>query len=198
MLNRQTPLSHPPLPLVLGLFLVLLAGGLCLAVKPSLATDTPRLALNDVSVELQNQSLRLRSSLVLESADTVRKELQDGAQMGLTCTLFLERVNTFRNSEVARTTSLFMLRHDPLTREFVMSSGDDKFQLRYLAPLIEQGWRKTPLELPLPASLEPGEYRLTLHLTLEYTDVPPWLARTLFFWSWEVASPLTYTQTFRL
>lgn len=198
MLNRQTPPCRLPLPLALGLLLVLLAGGLCFAVRPSVAADSPRLELDDVSMELDNQLLRLRSSLSLENSTPVRKQLQDGAQMGLTCTLSLERVNTFHNSEVASTTSLFMLRHDPLTREFVMSSGDDKFQLRYLAPLIEQGWRETPLELPLPASLEPGEYRLTLHLTLEYTDVPPWLARTLFFWSWEVASPLTYTQTFRL
>ena len=198
MLNRQTPLCRPPLPLVLGLFLVLLAGGLCLAAGPSSAAQTPCLTLTDVSMELESRLLRLRSSLALENPTPVRQQLQDGAQMGLTCTLSLERVNTFRNSEVASTTRLFMLRHDPLTREFVMSSGSDKFQLRYLTPLLEQGWKDTPLELSLPGPLEPGEYRLRLHLTLELTDIPPWMAKTLFFWSWEVASPLTYTQTFHI
>ena len=198
MLNRQTPPCRLPLPLVLGLFLVLLAGGLCFTARPSSAAETPCLALSDVAMELEPQLLRLRSSLTLENATPVRKQLQDGAQMGLTCTLSLERVNTFRNSEVASMTHLFMLRHDPLTRDFVMSSGDDKLQLRYLTPLIEQIWQETPLELPLPAPLEPGEYRLILHLTMELTDVPPWMAKTLFFWSWEVASPLTYTQTFRI
>ena len=198
MLNRQTPLCRPPLSVVLGLFLALLAGGLCLAAEPTAAAETPRLVLDNVAVELEEQVLRLRSSLTLDNVDPVRKQLQDGAQMGLTCTLSLERVNTFRNSEIASTTRLLMLRHDPLTREFVMSSGEAKFQRRYLAPLIKQSWQATSFELPLPVPLEPGEYRLTLHLTLELIDVPAWMARTLFFWSWEVANPLTYTQTFKL
>lgn len=40
------------------------------------------------------------------------------------------------------------------------------------------------------------DYRLILTLSLRHTDVPPWLAHTLLFWSWDVVPEASYELDF--
>ena len=53
-----------------------------------------------------------------------------------------------------------------------------------------------PLSPTIP--LTPGEnYQVALTLSLRHAHVPPWLEKALFFWSWDVLAPATFTLDFQ-
>ena len=119
--------------------------------------------------------------------------------MTLTCKLALERVRTLLSNEVISEESRsYQLRHDLLSREFILSSpGHPIVRQKQFDTLLASAFQHLDFLLPLQAPLVSGEtYRVQLKITLEHAEVPSWLEKALFFWSWEVTPPLSFSQDF--
>ncbi len=150
------------------------------------------------TVETQDTYTEIHSGLKLNNTAEIKAQLRDGAVMALDCKVQLERTRTLlANVLVAETVQTYYLRHDPLTREFVLScpgipSVRQKNFDTLVAPL-----KQMRFVLPLMEPLAAGEtYRIRFDLTLQHAEVPPWLSRALFFWSWDVVPPVSVTQEF--
>ena len=92
----------------------------------------------------------------------------------------------------------YQVRHDLLSREFILSSpGHPIVRQKQFDTLLASAFQHLDFLLPLQAPLVSGEtYRVQLKITLEHAEVPPWLEKALFFWSWEVTPPLSFSQDF--
>ena len=148
--------------------------------------QTPKLELRTFTIEMLNGGV-------------VRSQLRDGAVMTLTCKLALERVRILLSNEVISGESRsYQLRHDLLSREFILSSpGHPIVRQKQFDTLLASAFQHLDFLLPLQAPLVSGEtYRVQLKITLEHAEVPPWLEKALFFWSWEVTPPLSFSQDF--
>lgn len=156
--------------------------------------------LNSLSVVTRNGAPRLEAAVTVSDTAPIRANLRDGAALNLSLDLVVELPRLVLPSQTfAESHILYQLRFDPLTREYVL--------LREAAPAL----RHTSLEvllngvlgdtaIPLVPStpLTPEDtYRATLTLSLRHAHVPPWLKRALFFWSWDVLAPATFTLDFQ-
>lgn len=150
------------------------------------------------TVETQDAYAIIHSGLKLDNANGIKAQLRDGAVMALTCKVQLERVRTLlSNVLISETKQIYYLRHDPLTREFVLNSSSlPSVRKKDFAALLES-LGQLHFILPLEEPLVAGEtYRIRFDLTLQHAEVPPWLSQALFFWSWDVVSPVSVTQEF--
>ncbi len=146
-----------------------------------------------------NDGVHVRTGIGMENSGVVRSQLRDGAVMTLTCKLALERVRTlFSNEAISEESRQYQLRHDLLSREFILSSpGLPIVRQKQFDALLASAFQHLDFILPLQAPLVSGEtYRVQLKVTLEHAEVPPWLEKALFFWSWEVTPPLSFSQDF--
>ena len=168
--------------------------------------DTPvnlqpsaEMLLDSFTVQTSAQQVEVLTGLRISNPDGIKSQLRDGAVMMLSCIMNLERIRTLlSNEQLSVIQRTYQLRHDPLTREFMLSSSD--------APTLHQGnfdsllnlaWKELHFTLPLLRPLSSGEtYRIRLEMTLQHTEVPPWLEKALFFWSWDVCPRVVLTQDF--
>lgn len=152
-----------------------------------------------LAIEMLNDGVPCQYGNRVENGGVVRSQLRDGAVMTLTCKLALERVRTLLSNEVISGESRsYQLRHDLLSREFILSSpGHPIVRQKQFDTLLASAFQHLDFLLPLQAPLVSGEtYRVQLKITLEHAEVPPWLEKALFFWSWEVTPPLSFSQDF--
>ena len=166
---------------------------------PSSHGQAPKLELSSFTVEMLNDGIHVSTGIGLENGGVVRSQLRDGAVMALTCKLALERVRTLLSNEILSEESRsYQLRHDLLSREFILSSpGLPIVRQKQFDALLASSFQHLDFLLPLQAPLVSGEtYRVQLKVTLEHAEVPPWLEKALFFWSWEVTPPLSFSQDF--
>ena len=135
--------------------------------------QTPKLELRTFTIEMLNDGVHVSTGIGLENGGVVRSQLRDGAVMTLTCKL-------------------------ALSREFILSSpGHPIVRQKQFDTLLASAFQHLDFLLPLQAPLVSGEtYRVQLKITLEHAEVPPWLEKALFFWSWEVTPPLSFSQDF--
>lgn len=86
------------------------------------AQQQGRIDLLSFTVETRDMDVEIHSGLKLTDNAEIKAQLRDGAVMTLVCKLSLERVRTLlSNAFVSETTQEYSLRHDLLTREFVLS-----------------------------------------------------------------------------
>lgn len=150
-------------------------------------------------VETLPQVVQVDTGFRIEHSGAVRSQLRDGAVMNLHCVVTLERIRTLlSNIVISETTRTYQLRHDLLTREFMLSCPDKPLlRQKQLDALMTSAWEHLQFMLPLQEPLISGDtYRVSLKVTLEHAEVPPWLEKALFFWSWEVTPPLSFSQDF--
>jgi hypothetical protein len=144
-------------------------------------------------------------SIAVDNEAGLRDLLKDGALLELEIQASVERLRSLLgNAELERQTRAFLLRHDPLSREFLLSApgahdaGD--MRDRNLTRLLHAGWKKLTLPLvplkTLRAEGEDEEFAVELRVTLRHADVPPWLQKNFVFWSSEVAPQLHFTLPF--
>lgn len=177
-------------PLLALLVLLLVAG----TAKAADCTLIP----SAFSVQSTDKGLLVETGFQVENLAVARNLLRDGAQLVLTCTLTLDRIGILRNSVLSESALRLHLRHDALTRDFLLFvEGQPVQRSRNLAHLLEPFAHDLALPIPLESPLQSGdEYRITLSLSLQYAKVPPWLERALFFWSWDVAAPVAMSKEF--
>jgi hypothetical protein len=174
-----------------GLFLALVLA--C----PAFALPPQKFLLDPPLPGVEDGVLTVRLSLTVDNEDGLRDLLKDGAVLELLIDVNVERERfLWSNAEAAAVTFTSVIRHDPLSRDFVVSvpthDGDKELRDRNLTRLLYASWRKLFLPIATLEDLrrneEADEYAITLAISLRHTEVPPWLEKTLVFWSADVVS----------
>jgi hypothetical protein len=63
--------------------------------------------------------------------------------------------------------------------------------------LLDGAWKSISLPVGSTTLMTSGnEYRVTLNVEMVNTDVPEWLTKSFFFWSWDPAPPIQYSTDF--
>ena len=160
--------------------------------------QTSHIAVHSFAFDLEPDCVSLESSLKLKNAGPIRTQLLDGAVMKLDVAVRVERLNfVLANSVIGEQNEEFSLRHDLLTREFVLSGHGRTLREKHFSDLLTAFFGNVRFSLPLSETLNSEEtYRLTLELRLQHAEVPPWLTKTLLFWSWDVVPPLSIVREF--
>lgn len=180
-----------------GTLLWLLVCALCvLFALPAQALPPQRLLwLKPPEVSLEGGMLTLQLSLSVDNEDGLRDLLKDGAVLELRIVASVERERSWwSNAEAVTRTFSSQIRHDPLSRDFITSlptlNGTKELRDRNLTRLLYASWKELDLPVALLADVlraeEAENYALSLIISLQHTDVPPWLEKTLVFWSKDV------------
>lgn len=168
---------------------------LILSISAAFALPPQRLVVEKFTADTRNGILTLNLSLTVDNEDGLRDMLKDGAVLELLASVAVERERSWwANAEVASRDFSSIIRHDPLSRDFLVSlpSEEEPTELRdrNLTRLLHNSWRKLALHVTTVQLLEQEEIGeeavVTLTISLQHTDVPPWLEKSLIFWSSQV------------
>jgi hypothetical protein len=187
------------LRLCLFVWLFAALASLCPAASPQ------RFLIEDPRLVEREGLLFFAASLSVEEESALHDLLKDGAVLELIITTTLERHRSWwTNAEVAAHTYTSNLRHDQLTRNFLISQpSEDMGELtrdRNLTRLLYGNWRRLMLPVGDMETLRKEgpdrEYILTVSFQLRHTEVPPWLEKSPIFWSSDVVPEATITMTY--
>ena len=121
--------------------------------------------------------------------------LRDGAKMEMTCRVQFLRKRTFWSNELlAENTVSTRLAYDRLLREFVLSAEDTPpLRNESFRGLMNESWENLSIPLDNPGGLEQNQnYLIKVTADLKYTEMPPWLTRSILFWSEEIIPATTF------
>ena len=147
-------------------------------------------------VDNEQGAVQLRFGLRVLNSEKLSRYLKQGTSLRLHCTAKMEVERSFWwDKELRQSAITFMLRYDSLDDEYLLIMGKDKSEKRDsdLLTLLHSGWAQIRMDLgPWPEEYK--EDNLVLYLTVRMVriDVPLWLKRTLFFWSWDVVPVKNY------
>jgi hypothetical protein len=152
--------------------------------------------LRSLIVNNDEGAVHLRFGLRTRETDKLARYLEQGTRLRLVCTaaMDLER-NLWWDMELRRSVKEFYVSYDSLNDEYRLSKGEAEAGERndHLPSLLSNGWRRIDMYLgPWPDEYKEEDLALHLTVRLVRTDVPVWLKRTLFFWSWDVAPVKNY------
>ena len=172
-----------------------------------LCRPSPALALQHFTGEPPELSARggqlnLSLRLSVDDEDALRVMLRDGASLELGINAKIERQRTlWANQGLGERNFSFLLKYDSLTRQYRMIDPltEKVLQDSNLRALLARTWKQLDLPLTGMNIFKPDEdYLVVLNLTLQHAEIPPWLDRSLVFWSREVVEPETYKLEFNL
>jgi len=157
----------------------------------SVGTDRPD------SSNSPSQQVWLEASVFVSNAAGLRAALRDGASFHLDIHAFLEYPRLMLpNKTLFSSQNRWRVHFDPLTREYLLiRSQQPPLRKKELRTLLEEALGDLILPLGDAEGL-PRICRAGLTLVLRYADVPPWLRKTLFFWSWDVIPATTFSLEF--
>ncbi|MFV0423881.1 DUF4390 domain-containing protein [Oleidesulfovibrio sp.] len=159
-----------------------------------------QLRLDNFLLDTLDDKLELRFGVSISDLEALKQILRDGAVVNLTSSASLSPKSTIiPRGALVEIEGLSSLQMDPLTREFILSEPDRDIPNRNksLKQLLDSTWLNMSLPLCNLSKLShDSEYVVDLAIKLEHADVPPWLTKTLFFWSWDVTPPINYSMTF--
>ncbi|WP_051676995.1 DUF4390 domain-containing protein [Maridesulfovibrio frigidus] len=158
------------------------------------------LDLKNMVLDNQAGAIIARFGLNLKGDTKAEEALENGIKLKLECeaTLYVHQ-SLWADSEVANKIYSDKLSYNSLSKEFVLEQPGNKNPLRNknLTHLLQKGWDSIVLDLGPWSTLKRGErYKLKLNVSLDQIDVPEWLKKTLFFWSWDVIPSATYQLDF--
>lgn len=185
--------------------IILCAFALLSALPPALAVPPENFLLETPRIRVQDNMLVLDLSVSVDSEDGLRDLLKDGASLALNVTVTIERNSSWwKNAEISSTSYLSHLRHDPLTRDFLVTIPGTEQQLRdrSLIRLLHSSWRAFSLTVIPVRFLEvhgqDSAFSVTCSFSLRHTHVPPWLESNSVFWSSDIVKPEQRTVMLRL
>ncbi len=161
------------------------------------ALPPQRFVVEKIRLLTENGVLCVALDLTVDDEDGLRDLLKDGAELGLSVNITLERKRSWWSNKTMKEDShLSHLRHDPLTREFIYFASDSSAppsRDKNLTRLLHTVLRNTLLPvLPLSQLAAEGannEYHVLVRIDLNYEGIPPWLEKSPVFWSSEVLPP---------
>ena len=152
--------------------------------------------LRNIIVNNDHGEVHLRFGLRTRDADKLAQYLKQGTNLRLVCTaaMDLER-NLWWDRELRRSSKNSLLHYDSLNDEYRLHKGKNGSGERNsdLSSLLQSGWGQIDMYLgPWPDEYKEENLALHLSVRLIRADVPVWLKRTLFFWSWNVVPVRNY------
>jgi len=170
---------------------------LILGLSPHAYADEGSLELAGFSLEAHGKRLLIHAPLRLDKPAEVIEKLREGAELRLSTSVEVTRHRSWMfNATLGEKEDAFLIRYDPLIREYILTRGEDRRQFKSLEKLFLAAWDATPLEVLMDEELAgKTTYDIILTFNLRHTAIPPWLKRILFLTSWEVVPPLSFTQT---
>ncbi len=199
--HARTPFTHSScrpgglfgfLPAVFFLFSLLLVPHTAQALPPT------RLLIDRPALQYRDGVLVFSLSVSVNDEEGLRDMLKDGAVLELTTAVSIERERSWwANAEEFTYSFPSVLRHDPLSRDFIatlpLHDGERELRDRNLTRLLHESWKKLSFTVvPLETLWSTGEentFLLNYTVTLRHIEVPPWLEKSLVFWSAEVTPP---------
>jgi len=170
------------------------------AINPKLPGE---IQLRRIRCTVAARQVTVDYQLGLKGLVPIRDQLRDGAHMAIEGGIRLFQYNLLRpNSELASQPLSWILRHDPLTREFLIvdagsTGGGQSHRSAHLDALLREAWNDLHAALMPETPFEDDEtYIIRFDLVLKYAEVPPWLKKTLFFWSWELSPAFSHEHEF--
>ena len=201
-LNPERRVKHSAARQLFSWLLMLMLSA-CLSGQAAAASNAPvsELFLLKPQILATEHSVFFSYGLRVRGLMPIRDQLRDGAQMVLEGSASLLQRNLLRPNSLLATQPLsWHLRHDPLTREFIIT--DQAGAVRggpFIDALLRDSLSELSLELNPEEALEPDQtYILEFSLILRYDQAPPWLRNALFFWSRDLSPTLNYEQRFTL
>lgn len=159
-----------------------------------------QLQLKDLVLDNTDGQIAIRFGLGFTELDELRLMLKEGAQLTMECDATLSEPGTlWLDTTLTQQTISSVLSFNVLTREYTitMSNQTTQHKNNSLVKLLGDTWEKLSLNVGQLANLERGKnYRIDLKIRAESNNIPPWLAKTLFFWSWNVAPSMHYSMHF--
>lgn len=144
--------------------------------------------------------IQIRFGIEIEKMDKLRSYLEEGGALRLRCQAkLLMKKNMWWDEELRVNELIFELNYNPLTREYLLHevSQNKKVNSKSLSFLLKNKWGNLVLNLGSWKTLPKGKnYALELFVSLERTDVPIWLKKALFFWSWSIAPSKKFRMNF--
>lgn len=177
----------------------------CLLVLTAVAIPIPGmgatlLALDNLVVDSQAEKIHLRFGLRLEQPEPVAVVLHEGVDLWLEGTARLISKRLFLPNRILHEQTFeHVLEWNPLTQEYELTlpQKEHLVKAKELKDLIDEHWREISLEMGEWSLLVPGQtYHMELEVTLDRRDIPVWMRHVLFFWSWEVMTPIRYELEF--
>ena len=167
---------------------------------PCSGMATSLLALDNLVVDSHAEKIHLRFGLRLENPEPVKTVLREGVDLWLEGTARLISKRLFLPNKILHEQSFeHVLEWNSLTQEYELTlpQKEHLVKAKELKDLIAAHWREISLEMGNWDLLVPGQsYHLELEINLDRRDIPVWMRRVLFFWPWEVMSPIRYELEF--
>lgn len=186
-------------PLLAGFILTCILLSAVAAPTRAFAADQ-QLQLKDLVLDNTDGQIAIRFGLGFTELDELRLMLKEGAQLTMECDATLSEPGTlWLDTTLTQQTISSVLSFNVLTREYTitMSNQTTQHKNNSLVKLLGDTWEKLSLNVGQLANLERGKnYRIDLKIRAESNNIPPWLAKTLFFWSWNVAPSMHYSMHF--
>ncbi len=163
--------------------------------------DSQSLDLSSFTVETGDNHLMARFSVDVDEFEKIKETLDNGGKMIMICAadLFRKR-SVFWNKRLKSQKVEIALEKDLLKGKYVVSLPEGEIKLKELPEEdFTSLFQDIKVELFPWKELETGRnYKLSMHIRLVSRDVPKWIKRTLFFWSWDVARDIRYETEFSL
>jgi LAS superfamily LD-carboxypeptidase LdcB len=178
----------------------LLLPSLCLAALLFLngPAAAQTLELTDMVVNNVHGEIWLRFGIKANHADGIAQVLRDGGEVELRASAsVLRRRSAWWDKTITGGTFVSQLDINPLTEEYIAQRQLGEIKDKRLDRLIESAWSDIGISLGSWSGLRSGsEYKIVLTVELKRVDVPIWVRRSLFFWSWDVAPKNVYELSF--
>lgn len=173
---------------------------LIILLTPVTALGASLLALDNLVLDSHEDKIHLRFGLRLEDPEPVKNALMDGIDLWLDGTARLLSKRMFLPNRILHEQSFeHVLEWNALTQDFELTlpQKEHLVKAKELQELTLTHWREISLEMGDWSMLAPGEtYHLELEINLDRRDIPVWMRRVLFFWSWDVMDPVRYELEF--
>ena len=157
--------------------------------SPATAWAEQNFLLRGFSLGGTDKQLEVNLRLGVSEEANLAYMLRDGAKMEMTCHVeFLRQRSFWSNQSLAENTVRFHLAYDRLLREFVLSAENSPpVRQESFRRLMSETWENLSIPLDNPGGLEQDQdYLIKVTTDLKYTEMPPWLTRSILFWSEEI------------
>lgn len=165
-----------------------------------MSAGAQQLVLENFVLDNVGERIQLRFGLEVEEIKKLQESLENGGRVRMQCTIYLRRQRGWwPDSTVAEKTFCYDLKNNPLTQMYslVNCQNEKKARDNNLQELIQKNWTDITLDLGPWSVLHSGaSYFVEMNLQFKRPDVPAWLKKALFFWSWDVLASQTYRMHF--
>ena len=185
-------LSPPILGVLFCLFLISLFS--------TAAAKDNSIYLKNLVLDNQAGKIMLRFGLELQGEAKAKEALENGLSLRLECEteLYMHK-SLWYDHKLAEKVYSNKIYYDSLSKEFILEQTGKKNNLKNknLPLLLREGWKNIVMCLGPWSSLERGKrYKLKLNVHVNQANIPKWLKKTFFFWSWSITPPETYQLDF--